>query len=152
LDSLKNLSQSEFWTRVNKVQLNEVGLNKSTNDSLWILQHNLDSINAEKFKKIIVDYGYPSPERTHSMVARVILIHLISENYFTKFLPLFKEELIKGNMPPSDYAEWYDRNQLAQNKKQLYGAYDPTQPCIGNNETTNIERAKIGLYPLNLNN
>jgi hypothetical protein len=152
LDSLKNLTKPEFWTRVNKVQLHEVGLNKSTYDSLWTLQNALDSINIEKFTKIIFDYGYPSFERTNSLFASVISIHLIGENKFTKFLTIFRDELKKGNMPPSDYAEWYDRNQLDQNKKQLYGAYDIMHPCVENLEITNIERVKIGLSPIKENN
>jgi hypothetical protein len=152
LDSLKNLAKPEFWSRVKKVQLHEVGFNKSTYDSLWTLQNTLDSINIEKFTKIINDYGYPSLERTNSLVASVISIHLIGENKFVKFLPIFRNELKKGNMPPSEFAEWYDRNQLDQNKKQLYGAYDIMNPCVENLETTNIERAKIGLSAINENN
>jgi len=152
LDSLKKIAKPEFWTRVKKVRLHEVGFNKATYDSLWILQNTLDSINIEVFTKIIFDYGYPSLERTNSLVASIISIHLIGKNQFVKFLPIFQLELKKGNMPSSEFAQWYDRNQIDQGKKQLYGEYDVVYPCVDNLETTNKERGKIGLTALKENN
>ncbi len=152
LDSLKKIPKSAFWNRVQKVGRHEIGFSKFTSDSLWILQKHLDSINVERFTALIIKYGYPSYKRTGSYTSATISLHLMGENNFIKFLPIFKSELEKGNMPAGEYAQWYDRNQLIQNKKQLYGEYDVINPCVENLELTNIERKKIGLNQLNNNN
>jgi hypothetical protein len=82
----------------------------------------------------------------------ILTIHLIENSIFDKLFPFYQRELLIGNMPPEDYAAVYDRHQLSNGKHQLYGEYDSIFPCVDNIEVTNLERKKIGLSPLRINN
>lgn len=151
LDSLKKLSHKKFQERIINVGIKKIGFNKQTSDSLWKLQNKLDSINAIKFIEIIAKYGYPSYKRTKSYASSSLSLHLIGNLYFDKLLPIFKKELEIKNMPPNEYARWFDRNNLISKKQQLYGAYHAKYPCVESIEKTNIERKKIGLKPIKKN-
>ena len=151
LDSLKKLPKTNFWEHVTKAMKNEIVFSKSVNDSLWKLQNHLDSINANKFYLILQKYGYPSYNRIQSYTASSLSLHLMGEYNFNRFLEVFKKEVEKKNMPANEYAKWYDRNQLVQKKKQLYGEYNSLFPCVENINITNLERAKIGLHILREN-
>ena len=131
---------------------NELGFNKSTKDSIWHLQNEIDSLNNLKFLSIIDKYGYPLSKRTGSTSSSYLSLHLVSETNFKLLESLFKTELNKKNMPAEEYAKWFDRCQIVMNKKQLYGEYDQQYPCVENIEITNAERKKIGLKKIKNNN
>ena len=152
LDSLKKLPDQIKFDRMRKVMKNELGFNKSTKDSIWHLQNEIDSLNNLKFLSVIEKYGYPSFKRTGSTTSSTLILHLVSESNFKNLESLFKTELNKKNLPAVEYAKWFDRCQIVMNKKQLYGEYDQQYPCVKNIKITNIERKKIGLKKLKNNN
>lgn len=86
------------------------------------------------------------------MAMSTIKLHLISTTNYEKLFSLYQFELLKGNMPPNEFAAAYDRHQFLLGKHQLYGEYDSFHPCFDNIDMTNIERQKIGLQPLRTNN
>ena len=152
LDSLKKLPDQIKFDRMRKVMKNELGFNKSTKDSIWHLQNEIDSFNNLKFLSVIEKYGYPSFKRTGSTTSSTLILHLVSESNFKNLESLFKTELNKKNLPAVEYAKWFDRCQIVMNKKQLYGEYDQQYPCVENISNTNTEREKIGLKKLKNNN
>jgi len=152
LDSLKKLPDQIKFDRMRKVMKNELGFNKSTKDSIWHLQNEIDSLNNLKFLSVIEKYGYPSFKRTGSTTSSTLILHLVSESNFKNLESLFKTELNKKNLPAVEYAKWFDRCQIVMNKKQLYGEYDQQYPCVENISNTNTEREKIGLKKLKNNN
>ena len=152
LDSLKKLPDQIKFDRMRKVMKNELGFNKSTKDSIWHLQNEIDSLNNLKFLSVIEKYGYPSFKRTGSTTSSTLILHFVSENNFKLLASLFKTELNKKNLPAVEYAKWFDRCQIVMNKKQLYGEYDQQYPCVENISNTNTEREKIGLKKLKNNN
>lgn len=151
IDSIEKLPKDTFWEHVKQAREGEIGISKKAKDSLLVLQNSLDTLVMNKLEAIILKYGYPSYNRTRFLNTNIFVLHLIGELNFKRFYPLFNIELAKGNMPPEDYAMWYDRNQLGLNKKQLYGEYNSACPCVEDLDVTNIARLKIGLRPLRKN-
>ena len=152
LDSLKNLPNDKLRDRINNAMSHKIGFGKVVADSIWRLQNEIDSINRLKFIEIVLKYGYPSFQRTRSSASGYITIHLVGEEDFCNLLTIFKSELLKGNMPATVYAAWYDRCQIFMNSKQFFGEYDQNYPCVADLIVTNNERKKIGLKRLKNNN
>jgi hypothetical protein len=152
IDSLKNLPSDRMLDRINNAMRYKIGFGKVIADSLLTLQNEIDSINRLRFIEIVLKFGYPSFKRTGSSASGIITIHLVSESDFNNFLTLFKSELLKGNMPATEFAAWYDRCQIFMNRKQFYGEYDQEYPCVADLNVTNNERKKIGLKRLKNNN
>jgi hypothetical protein len=150
LDSLKKLPDTVKWNRIKKVFNGEIVFKSA--DSIWKLQNKIDSINILKFVEIINKYGYPSYKRIRSSTSEYLSLHMASSKEFDLYIQIFKEQLLKGNMPPNEFATWYDRCQLSMKKKQLYGEYDKRNPCLEDLLFTNSERKKIGLKKLKSNN
>lgn len=151
LDSLKKLPLDLRIERINRAMQGQVGFNNATRDSISKLQKRLDSENELKFIEIVMKYGYPSFKRVGSTTASYLILHLTGEIEFEKYLAIFRQQLVIGNMPPTDYASWYDRCQVIMQKKQLYGEYNRQFPCVENIDSTNIERKKIGLKKIKTN-
>jgi hypothetical protein len=150
LDSLKKLPSDIMVDRINNAMRYKIGFGKVVADSLWKLQNEIDSINRFRFIEIILKYGYPSFNRIGSSADGLIAIHMVGEKDFYDLHSIFKSELLKGNMPATYYAAWYDRCQIFMNKQQLYGEYDQKYPCVADLCVTNIERKKIGLKRLKI--
>jgi len=144
VDSLNNLPMEIKMKWLVKVNKGEIGIDKSAKDSLRVLQKKLDVLNEVQFIQLIKTHGFPSKKVIKSKNAGVLLIHITEERHFKKYQYLFEQELKKGNLPPSEYASWYDRCLLTMGKKKLYGEYVREYPCVENIELTNIERKKIG--------
>lgn len=148
-DSIKKIPTTiEGDRQVKVIKGEEWGYNKKLNDSLWPLIHEIDSLNKQTFLLLIKKYGYPSYKRVGTTACGILTIHMMGEKDFDELLPVFQQELKKGNMTANDYANWYDRHQLFMGKKKLYGVYDPDYPCVENVKKTNKERKKIGLHKL----
>lgn len=148
IDSLdKLLSVKEEFERQRKVMKGEVGFGKVVRDSLLRDEQRIDSLNKITLLVLIDKYGFPSFKRVGTTSGDFMTIHMMGEKDFNQLLPVFKEELKKGNMSGHTYASWYDRNQLFMDKKQLYGEYDSKNICVEDLKQTNKERKKIGLVP-----
>jgi len=164
------LATMQLWNSKKQIQRflsvnkNEIGISKQVKDSLWVLQNRNDSLNLFLLISIIEKYGFPNEKSLGNdkvqfswggkipakNIGSLIVIHLCSPSEFNILFPIFNSELKKGNMLPINFAEWYDRCMLFQNKKVLYGEYG--RICVENLETTNLERLKIGLKILQKNN
>ena len=120
----------------------------SSSDSLWGLQSKNDSINKEKFVQLVNKFGYPSYDRIGNQTSVVLILHFTLEKDFTQLVNLFDIELKKGNMPPWDYAIWYDRCQIMMNKSTVYGSYGKKLFCSPELEIINEKRNSIGLEKL----
>jgi len=119
------------------------------NHSLWKLQNNLDSINRNKFTDLIKNYGYPAGKRINgSEYSYIFALHFTSPKDFTFFLPIFNSELKKGNMPPIEYANWYDRSQKTMGQPLYFGQYTNDKFYGEERNLYNIHRKEIGLAPL----
>ena len=119
------------------------------NDSLWKLQNNLDSINKNEFISIIHKYGYPSAKRINSGdYSLVIILHFTNPEDFNQFSPIFYSELKKGNMPPIEYAYWYDRCQKNKGLPIYFGQYTNEKFYGEQQNIYNIHRKEMGLEPL----
>ena len=121
----------------------------SNPDSLWLLQNSLDSVVKIKFESIINQYGYPSRKRVNgSEVTVALILHMTTQKDFDYLKTLFKSELENGNMPPKEYAWWYDRCQKNINKPIFYGQYTNEKFCGEQLGTFNLRRKNIGLEEL----
>lgn len=150
IDSIQKLPNN--WEIAENATYNNGGFSIAIRDSIWGLQTKLDSLNLLTLLYIIKKYGYPSYNRVGSLTSHILIFHLVRPTQFEILLPIFKNEVKKGNLPASEYACWYDRCQLSMNgKKQLYGEYDREYPCVEDLKETNKARRKIGLYKLKEN-
>lgn len=156
----ETLSVEEYIQYQRALQLE---LPKSVEDSLWVLQHQLDNANHQAFLEIVKTYGYPSPERlgVENDQLFTILLHPPTDQEIPQFLEkmqaLLLPEVRSGRMPARMYASFYDNIKAkVLNEPQLYGtnkSFDPQTmsmgpPDIEDIEVTNAARAEIGLPPL----
>ncbi len=154
LDSLPNDEQMAEHVRRNQ---EGIKLDKELEDALWVKQIEIDRANTKRLMRWIEECGWPSEERlgegTPSMVP--VLIHMQMEEA-TWVLPILREEVLNGRMPPRPYASIYDRKQQHEGKPQLYGmmqAFDSKTrtilaPAIHDLDATNRARAEIGMDPI----
>jgi hypothetical protein len=148
-DSIDKLPvTTEGGMKVKVIKGEEWGYDKKLNDSLWQIINEIDSLNKQTFLLLIKKYGYPSYRRVGTTACGILTIHMMGEKDFNELLPVFQQELKKGNMTANDYANWHDRHQLFMGKKKLYGVYDPDYPCVESVKKTNKERKKIGIHKL----
>ena len=154
----RTLSLEEYMAYKQTLDLK---LPKAVEDSLWILQREIDQQNLEAFKVIIQDYGYPSKERLGTKTDQLFIL-LLHPPYPKAEIPAFMEEMstlllpeVKaGRMPAKSYAMFYD-NMLGKilRKPQLYGTNQQFDvktrtilpPGIIDIDATNKARVSIGL-------
>ena len=154
LDSLPNDEQMAEHVRRNQ---EGIKLDKELEDALWVKQIEIDRANTKRLMRWIEECGWPSEERlgegTPSMVP--VLIHMQMEEA-AWVLPILREEVLNGRMPPRPYASIYDRKQQHEGNPQLYGmmqAFDSKTrtilaPAIHDLDATNKARAEIGMDPI----
>jgi hypothetical protein len=124
---------------------------KFDNDSIWKLQSINDSINKQKFIEITTKYGYPTWESVGFNHSLILILHFTLENDFLELKDLFKTELMKGNMPPREYAWWFDRCQRNMDLPIYYGQYTNDKFCGEQLNIYNDRRKEIGLEVLEAN-
>ncbi len=121
------------------------------NDSIWKLQSINDSINKIKFIDLTLKYGYPTWERVRYGSTIALILHFTLKNDFLELKDLFKTELEKGNMPPKEYAWWFDRCQKNMGLPIYFGQYTNEKFCGEQLNTFNNRRKEIGLEALESN-
>jgi hypothetical protein len=151
IDSLKKLKLDAKLEHIHRALSYQIGFSKQVRDSLFDLQNIIDYQNKEQFIAIIKQFGYPSKKRVKSQSSSYLILHFTQPEDFDYFFPIFTSELLKGNMPPKEFASWYDRCQLFMHKKKLYGEYDNRYPCVEDLNKTNQARKNIGLKPIRKN-
>jgi hypothetical protein len=137
-------------------------LTKQQNDSLWRIQHQIDSENYLNLKEIITKYGYPSKERLgKDLDLFPILVHppveITPQEYLNEMITLLKPEVVEKRMNGKLFAMLYDNiKHKILKEPQFYGTgqeFNPKtmtlgNPTIANIEETNKAREEIGLPAL----
>lgn len=141
--ALKEMEKTDQHYRVMMVEKPSMD-----NDSIWKLQSINDSINKQKFVELTTKFGYPSFERVGDGFATVLILHFTMPNDFIDLKDLFKIELDKGNMPPKDYAWWYDRCQKNSGLPIYFGQYTNLKFCGEELRIFNERRKEINLETL----
>lgn len=150
-------SQKKEWRKALKLMVEDdqryrVLMAENTiynNDSIWNLQSVSDSINKSRFIQLTEKYGFPSLERIGNQNAVTLLLHFTLKNDFGELLPLFQKELQKGNMPPFEFAVWFDRCMVNMQLPNKYGVYGKKEFCPPELDDVNTSRIEIGLEKLN---
>lgn len=145
----KELKKMEELDQVYRVMMDENS--KFDNDSIWRLQSIRDSINKQKFIELTTKYGYPTFDRVGFARSLVLILHYTLENDFLELKDLFKTELDKGNMPPKEYAWWFDRCQRNMGLPIYFGQYTNDKFCGEQLNIYNEHRKEIGLEGLQPN-
>ena len=145
----KELKKMEELDQVYRVMMVENP--KYDNDSIWRLQTINDSINKQKFVALTLKYGYPTFDRVGFARSLVLILHYTLENDFLELKDLFKTELEKGNMPPREYAWWFDRCQRNMGLPIYYGQYTNDKFCGEQLNIYNEHRKEIRLEGLQPN-
>lgn len=117
-------------------------------DSVWRLLTENDSLNRLEFKRLLAKFGYPSVASVHGENPLPMLLHFTLATDFLELEPVLKKQLEQGNLPPRDYAWWYDRCQRNQELPIYFGQYTNETFCGELLETYNTRRASIGLEAL----
>jgi hypothetical protein len=157
LARLKALPDDEQMAAIMQRQRDGVSLSEEVEKELWDKQIAIDRANTKLLMRWVRACGWPSEELlgegTPSMVP--VLIHMQMEDA-EWVLPVLREEVLAGRMPPRPYAMIFDRKQHHEGKPQIYGmtqAYDSKTrtvlpPAIVDLDATNAARAEIGMDPI----
>jgi hypothetical protein len=124
----------------------------------WEMINEKDSINLIKVKKILDERGWLGPDiigEQGNTTLFLVIQHSDIETQ-TKYLPIMRDAVKKGNAIPSDLALLEDRVLLGQGKKQIYGSQINCNQETGkyyvlpleNPENVDKRRSEVGLGPL----
>lgn len=122
--------------------------NREKTDSLWKLQAINDSINKVRLLDLIRRYGYPSFDRTGVKCTEEMTVHFTNERDSLELYAVFESEMKKGNMPPEEFARWYDRWRINKKQTTWYGVYGAGSPKKEELLLINKRRRAIGLPDL----
>lgn len=124
-----------------EIELSEerIGYNSSVVIALWDLKRILNHQNLDDLKDIILKEGWPKISEVGELAANSAFLIVQHSDLKTqkKYLSTIKQLCEKGEAKWSNYALLYDRIQVQEQKKQLYG----TQFYIDQNQNK-------FLYPL----
>ena len=154
LNALDNEANMLEYTRRAKEGLE---LDPTLDTYLRAKQNIIDQTVSSMLMDLIEEHGWPTVETAgEGFPSPVpILIHMPMEE-MERILPILREEVLAGRMPPSPYASIYDRKQQHDLKPQLYGkvvnfdyeTQSTLPPAIVDIDATNRARAEIGMEPL----
>lgn len=157
LARLKALPDDENMEESFRRSREGIKLEPELEKELWAKQIAIDRANTQTLMDWVQACGWPSEELlgedTPSMVP--VLIHMQMEDA-EWVLPVLREEVLAGRMPPRPYAMIFDRKQHHEGKPQIYGmtqAFDSATrtvlpPAIVDLDATNAARAEIGMDPI----
>lgn len=125
-------------------------------------QSKIDSVNRahEAFiENYVRDYGYPGEKQLQFMDWEVwlVLVHSSgNEAFYQRMKPVFLEEVRKGNMSPTYYANFVDQHQFYNKLPSVYQSliYDnhPYVNTKAEREQISKNRYEIGLMDLEFTN
>lgn len=98
---------------------------KHITDSIFKLQHPIDSVNHIRYRKLIDSLGYipGCNELTiqQTKIHYILLQHFDNDKYKKKYVRLFKKGVKKGTLSANHYTQIIDRYKAAVGKKLLFG-------------------------------
>lgn len=124
---------------------------------------NTDERNRERLKEIIKENGFPAKELVGKEAMKGIFLmiqHSDGDKEWQKSqLPNIERAVKNGDMDGQSYAYLYDRIQINNGKKQLYGTQfakvDPINKVVELAETEDLEnldrrRMEVGMMPIEM--
>jgi len=107
------------------LRIEQIGENKSTLDSLWIIQNKQDSINSE-YITTLIDHNsmlFPSISEIGYTASRLAFLMLQHSNYDVrkKYYKTIKHAMENNHLEKRYFAMYLDRLLIDEGKKQLYG-------------------------------
>lgn len=146
-----------YYYEIEIVQ-NKIGMNSPVETAIWDSKNKMNLENERELDSIINIKGWPKISQVGSTatgVAFLIIQHSTLEKQ-EKYLPIIKKLCEQGEANWSDYAYMYDRIQVSENKKQLYGSQlkynDETKQYelypIEDEKNVDKRRAEMGLRSL----
>jgi hypothetical protein len=107
------------------LRIEQIGENKSTLDSLWIIQNKQDSINSEYITKLIDQNSmlFPSITEIGNTASRFAFLMLQHSSYDVrkKYYKTIKFAMENNHLEKRYFAMYLDRLLIDEGKKQLYG-------------------------------
>ena len=98
-------------------------LTREESDSVWRIIHHTDSLNLNRLKELIAEYGFPTWEKVSYDYA--LCAWLVAQHADSAFLHMYVEQLKKAvadnNANPANLAYMIDRDLMNRNLTQLYG-------------------------------
>ena len=98
-------------------------LTREESDSVWRIIHHTDSLNLNRLKELIAEYGFPTWEKVSYDYA--LCAWLVAQHADSAFLHNYVEQLKKAvadnNANPANLAYMIDRDLMNRNLPQLYG-------------------------------
>lgn len=134
----------------------EFELTPDEEDSLRVLQNQLDKENTLQLMDLVKKYGWLSQEKLDLPFSPSRLLFNTPVEQFEDLRVLLLKEVKEKRMPGLDFAKFVDNLLLKQDLKQLYGTINPldrqtgriTDPLIDDLAATNAARQEIGLKNL----
>ncbi|OKS88411.1 DUF6624 domain-containing protein [Mucilaginibacter polytrichastri] len=134
------------------------GINSKELNDLWAAINSKDSVNLIKVEAILDQYGWLGPDiigRAGNMTLFLVIQHADKDTR-TKYLPMMREAVKKGQAEAPDLALMEDRAALEAGNKQLYGSQIGQDTKTGkyyidpieDEPNVNNRRAAVGLAPL----
>jgi hypothetical protein len=133
--------------------------NRKRTDSLWKVIRKKDSINLEKVKAVLDQYGWLGIDEIGekaNMTLFLVVQHADSLTQVT-YLPMMREAVQQGKARPENLALLEDRVLTRQGKPQIYGSQVRTGKSgkyeffpIGDERNVNNRRSAVGLEPLEI--
>jgi hypothetical protein len=153
LDTIYSEDQT-YRSRLDDVE-KEYGWDSPEAKSLWKIIHVKDSINLIKVCKILNERGWLGTDIIGIQGNRTLFLVIQHADFKTqtKYLPMMRDAVKKGNAAASNLALLEDRVALKQGKKQIYGSQIGINPHTGeyyvspleDPKNVNKRRAKVGL-------
>ena len=133
------------------------GKNSKEMKALWQEIRKIHSINLIKVSTILDTQGWPSKNRigVRGTSALFLVIQHADLKVQEKYSPLITKALNRGDLPKRQYAMFYDRLNLRQGKRQVYGTQlrgsDPYVAPLDDALNVDKRRAKMGLNTMQEN-
>ncbi len=134
------------------------GLKSDEVKKQWDLIEEKDKINLNIVTKLLDEKGFPTQDVVGGTAVTAVFLVIQHSDQKTreKYMPMFREAALKGELPNSSYALLKDRTDLGQGKKQTFGSQIMTDANTGKSfvrpledpENVDKRRAEVGLDPI----
>jgi hypothetical protein len=152
LDADRNIRNQEI------VVFNKYGAMSPQLDSIHRMTSRIDSVNTQKLKAILDQYGWVGPEKVGKAASetQILVMFHADPKVIGAYLPMIRQAAADGKVPKPYLGNLEDMAALGQGKKQIYGTQIEQNPATGNYYVLPLEdpdhvdqrRALLGLDPM----